>query len=49
MNALPDDAHKRVSGRLHISVTRVSDGKNVILSQFDSKEDLIQVNFQLDM
>lgn len=40
---LPEDAHKRVNGRLNISVTRVHDGKNVILSQFDSKEDLIQV------
>jgi hypothetical protein len=40
---LPEDCHKRVNGRLHISVTRVSDSKNVILSQFDSKEDLIQV------
>ena len=40
---LPEDAHKRVNGRLHISVTRCSDNKNVILTQFDSKEDLIQV------
>ena len=39
---LPEDCHKRVNGRLHISVTRVSDNKNVILSRFDSKEDLIQ-------
>lgn len=41
--ALPEDCHKKCNGRLHISVTRVSDQKNVILSQFDSKEDLIQV------
>ena len=40
---LPEDAHQRVNGRLHISVTRLSDNQNVILSQFDSKEDLIQV------
>ncbi|XP_044747862.1 patatin-like phospholipase domain-containing protein 2 isoform X2 [Coccinella septempunctata] len=39
---LPDDAHIRVSGRLHISMTRVCDGKNVIVSQFDSREELIQ-------
>ncbi|XP_055384251.1 1-acylglycerol-3-phosphate O-acyltransferase Pnpla3 isoform X2 [Condylostylus longicornis] len=39
---LPDDAHKRVSGRLHISLTRVYDGKNVIVSQFNSREDLLQ-------
>lgn len=39
---LPDDAHIRVSGKLHISLTRVYDGKNVIVSQFDSREDLMQ-------
>ncbi|KAF7267490.1 hypothetical protein GWI33_019288 [Rhynchophorus ferrugineus] len=39
---LPDDAHIRVSGKLHISLTRVRDGKNVIVSQFDSREELIQ-------
>ncbi|KAM0725450.1 Patatin-like phospholipase domain-containing protein 2 [Formica fusca] len=39
---LPDDAHIRVNGKLHISLTRVYDGKNVIVSQFDSKEDLMQ-------
>lgn len=40
--ALPDDAHIRVNGKLHISLTRVYDGKNVIVSQFSSKEDLVQ-------
>ncbi|CAL1677562.1 unnamed protein product [Lasius platythorax] len=39
---LPDDAHIRVNGKLHISLTRVYDGKNVIVSQFNSKEDLLQ-------
>ncbi|XP_077297192.1 1-acylglycerol-3-phosphate O-acyltransferase Pnpla3-like [Arctopsyche grandis] len=39
---LPDDAHIKVSGKLHISLTRVYDGKNVIVSQFSSKEDLLQ-------
>ncbi|RZF33739.1 hypothetical protein LSTR_LSTR007998 [Laodelphax striatellus] len=39
---LPEDAHLRVSGKLHISLTRVYDGKNVIVSQFNSKEDLLQ-------
>ncbi|XP_076369557.1 1-acylglycerol-3-phosphate O-acyltransferase Pnpla3-like isoform X4 [Tachypleus tridentatus] len=38
----PDDVHLRSNGRLHVSVTRVSDGENVLLTQFDSKEDLIQ-------
>ncbi|XP_068218682.1 1-acylglycerol-3-phosphate O-acyltransferase Pnpla3-like isoform X1 [Palaemon carinicauda] len=41
-SVLPDDAHKIVSGKLFISVTRVSDGKNILLSQFDSREELIQ-------
>ncbi|XP_076178968.1 brummer isoform X3 [Ptiloglossa arizonensis] len=41
---LPNDAHIRVSGKLHISLTRVYDGKNVIVSQFSSREDLLQVN-----
>lgn len=39
---LPADAHLRVSGKLHISLTRVHDGKNVIVSTFDSREELIQ-------
>ena len=43
VKTLPDDCHKRATGRLYISATRVSDGKNVLISQFDSKEDLIRV------
>lgn len=39
---LPADAHLRVNGRLHISLTRVYDGKNVIVSQYNSREDLLQ-------
>ncbi|XP_075164492.1 brummer isoform X2 [Haematobia irritans] len=39
---LPEDAHKRVSGRLHISMTRVYDGKNVIVSEFDSRDEVLQ-------
>lgn len=42
---LPPDAHERVNGKLHISLTRVYDGKNVIVSQFNSREDLLQVIF----
>lgn len=41
---LPPDAHERVNGKLHISLTRVYDGKNVIVSQFNSREDLLQVS-----
>ncbi|KAH8405328.1 hypothetical protein KR222_005354 [Zaprionus bogoriensis] len=39
---LPEDAHKRVSGRLHISLTRVHDGQNVIISEFESREEVLQ-------
>ncbi|XP_042609407.1 patatin-like phospholipase domain-containing protein 2 [Cyprinus carpio] len=39
---LPEDAHLLASGRLFVSLTRVSDGTNVLVSEFDSKEDLIQ-------
>ncbi|XP_077316016.1 patatin-like phospholipase domain-containing protein 2 [Lithobates pipiens] len=39
---LPDDAHECATGRLGISLTRVSDGENVLLTQFDTKEELIQ-------
>lgn len=38
---LPHDAHKRVNGKLHISLTRVYDGKNVIVSHYNSREDLL--------
>lgn len=39
---LPANAHEMVNGKLHISLTRVYDGKNVIVSQFNSREDLLQ-------
>lgn len=39
---LPENAHHLVSGRLCISLTRVSDGENVLVSDFNSKEELIQ-------
>ncbi len=40
---LPLDAHKITSGRLHISLTRFTDGENIVVSQFDTREELIQV------
>lgn len=40
---LPLDVHKIVSGKLHISLTRVYDGENVIVSEFATREDLLQV------
>ncbi|KAA8579906.1 hypothetical protein FQN60_005441 [Etheostoma spectabile] len=39
---LPSDAHALASGRLCVSLTRVSDGQNVLVSEFDSKEELVQ-------
>ncbi|XP_043080372.1 1-acylglycerol-3-phosphate O-acyltransferase Pnpla3 [Puntigrus tetrazona] len=39
---LPDNAHTLASGRLHISMTRMSDGKNVIVSEFSSSNELIK-------
>lgn len=46
---LPEDSHKVASGRLHISLTRFSDGQNVIVNQFDSKEELIQVPLKMKL
>ncbi|VDN53775.1 unnamed protein product [Dracunculus medinensis] len=39
---LPDNAHELCSGRVRISLTRVEDLKNVVISEYHSKEDLIQ-------
>ncbi|XP_017349192.1 patatin-like phospholipase domain containing 3 [Ictalurus punctatus] len=39
---LPEDAHTLVSGKLCVSLTRVSDGENVLVSEFNSKDELIQ-------
>lgn len=44
--SLPQDAHVRVSGRLGVSLTRVPDGKNVLVSDFQSREELIEVKVQ---
>jgi len=41
---LPDNAHEIASGRLHISLTRVSDKQNFIVNQFNDKNDLIDVS-----
>ncbi|XP_067906966.1 patatin-like phospholipase domain containing 3 [Heterodontus francisci] len=39
---LPENAHQLATGRLCISLTRVPDGENVLVSEFNSKEELIQ-------
>lgn len=41
---LPDNAHQLLSGKLCISLTRVSDGKNVLVSDFRSKEEVLDVS-----
>lgn len=43
---LPSDAHIQASGRLCVSLTRVSDGENVLVSDFKTKDELIQVGFR---
>lgn len=44
---LPDNAHTLARGRLHISMTRISDGKNVIVSEFNSSDELINVSIMI--
>ncbi|XP_041852902.1 patatin-like phospholipase domain-containing protein 2 [Melanotaenia boesemani] len=43
LEKLPEDAHLRATGKLCVSLTRLSDGKNVLVSEFTSREELIQV------
>lgn len=43
MRNLPKDAYKRACGKMHISLTRVSDWKNIVVSEYDSNEDLVDV------
>ncbi|KAM9497153.1 patatin-like phospholipase domain-containing protein 2 [Clarias gariepinus] len=39
---LPNDAYIKATGRLGISLTRVTDGENVLLSHFNNNEELVQ-------
>lgn len=39
---LPADCHHHATGRLGISLTRVTDGENVLVSQFNNKEEVVQ-------
>ncbi|NXL07371.1 PLPL3 acyltransferase, partial [Mesembrinibis cayennensis] len=39
---LPTNAHQLVSGKLHVILTRVRDWRNVVVSEFASREELIQ-------
>uniref|UniRef100_A0A8C3G9W9 PNPLA domain-containing protein n=1 Tax=Cyclopterus lumpus TaxID=8103 RepID=A0A8C3G9W9_CYCLU len=46
LEKLPADAHLRASGKLCVSLTRLSDRQNVLVSEFDSREELIQVEWR---
>lgn len=43
LEMLPEDAHLRATGKLCVSLTRLADGGNVLVSKFDTREELIQV------
>jgi len=40
---LPDDVHLKLDGKLHVSLTKVYDGKNLLVNQFASKQEVIDV------
>jgi len=42
-NILPDDVHEKVNGKLHVSLTKVYDGKNLLVNAFSSKQEVIDV------
>ncbi|XP_062849459.1 patatin-like phospholipase domain-containing protein 2 [Trichomycterus rosablanca] len=42
LRILAPDAYRKATGRLGISLTRVTDGENVVVSQFNSNEELVQ-------
>ena len=41
---LPEDIHIRANGRLFVSVTSVYSGENIIISNYSSKKELIDVS-----
>lgn len=42
---LPSDAHQMANGHLAVAMTRLTDGKHTVISEFHSKEDVVQVSF----
>ena len=44
---LPQNAHKLATGKLFLSATCISDRKNMLLSEFSTREELIQVRVNL--
>lgn len=39
---LPEDSYKAATGKLHVCLTRLTDGENVVVSEYTSKEELIE-------
>ncbi|XP_034732640.1 patatin-like phospholipase domain-containing protein 2 [Etheostoma cragini] len=39
---VPSNAHQLANGRLFVSMTRLSDGKHIVMSEFQSKADVMQ-------
>uniref|UniRef100_A0A8C5YCY1 Omega-hydroxyceramide transacylase n=1 Tax=Microcebus murinus TaxID=30608 RepID=A0A8C5YCY1_MICMU len=39
---LPEDSYKATTGKLHVSLTRFTDGESVVVSEYTSKEELIE-------
>ncbi|KAG8573443.1 hypothetical protein GDO81_012412, partial [Engystomops pustulosus] len=42
LNFLPDNAHQIATGKLNVALTRLSDGKTILVSDFKSKEEVMQ-------
>ncbi|XP_060045693.1 omega-hydroxyceramide transacylase isoform X7 [Erinaceus europaeus] len=40
--ALPEDSYKVANGKLHVALTRLTDGESVVVSEYTSKEELIE-------
>lgn len=43
LEKLPADAHLKASGRLCVSLTRLADSKNLLVTHFHSRDELVQV------
>lgn len=41
---LPANVHQLISGKICVSLTRVSDGENVLVSDFQSKDEVVDVS-----
>lgn len=45
----PPDAHERASGKLHVVMTRLKDMKKVVVNEFETRQDLIDVSRSLSV